>query len=132
MATGFSVAKLLLLLFVVFSIFLLVLIFELSFVFFIELSFSLFFFGSIGIGIGSLLISDFFSSLLFFITLSNGFFLLFILSLFIKLKIGFITFVSVFAFGDFNFVELKFDSLVKFNFDTCVKLFFSLVAFIFL
>ena len=132
MATGFSVAKLLLLLVVVFSIFLLVLIFELSFVFFIELSFSLFFFGSIGIGIGSLLISDFFSSLLFFITLSKGFFLLFILSLFIKLKIGFITFVSVFAFGDFNFVELKFDSLVKFNFDTCVKLFFSLVAFIFL
>jgi hypothetical protein len=118
MATGFSVAKLLLLLVVVFSIFLLVLIFELSFVFFIELSFSLFFFGSIGIGIGSLLISDFFSSLLFLITLSNGFFLLFILSLFIKLKIGFITFVSVFAFGDFSFVELKFDSLVKFNFDT--------------
>ena len=118
MATGFSVAKLLLLLVVVFSIFLLVLIFELSFVFFIELSFSLFFFGSIGIGIGSLLISVFFSSLLFFITLSNGFFLLFILSLFIKLKIGFITLVSVFALGDFSFVELKFDSLVKFNFDT--------------
>jgi hypothetical protein len=101
----------------VFSIFLLVLIFELSFVFFIELSFSLFFLDSFWID--SLMSSTFFSSMLFLIGFINGFFLLLELSLFTEFKMGFILlFIWVFSFGDFNFVKLMFDTLVKFNFDT--------------